>query len=64
MKAFEKNFIDVINDYVDDYGLEGILDELFNGASLGEVLLDHYNLGGIPEDRLEKFLSDEEEDEE
>lgn len=62
MKDFEKNFISVINDYADDYGLEGVLEEIFPGQSIGEVLLDMYNLGGIPEDVLEKFLevSDEE----
>ena len=59
MKDFEKNFISVINDYEDDYGAAGVLDELFPGMSLGEILLDMYNLGGIPEDVLEKFLEEE-----
>jgi len=59
MKDFEKNFISVINDYADDYGTDGVLEELFPGMSIGEILLDMYNLGGIPEDVLEKFLEEE-----
>lgn len=58
MKDFAKNFISVINDYADDYGTDGVLDEIFPGMSLGEILYQHYELGGIPEDVLEKFLSD------
>lgn len=61
MKEFEKNFISVVNDYADDYGTDGVLDEFFPGMSIGEILLEYYNLGGLPEDRLEKFLTDEEE---
>lgn len=56
MKDFEKNFISVVNDYADDYGTEAVLDEFYPGMSIGEILLDHYNHGGIPEDILEKFL--------
>lgn len=59
MKDFEKNFISVINDYADDYGIDGVLDEIFPGMSLGEILYQHYELGGIPEDVLEKFLKDD-----
>lgn len=56
MKEFEKNFIQVVNDYADDYDIESVLDELFPGMTIGEIMLDMYNLGGIPEDTLEKFL--------
>lgn len=61
MKEFEKNFIQVVNDYADDYDIESVLDELFPGMTIGEIMLDMYNLGGIPEDTLEKFLEADEE---
>lgn len=61
MNDFEKNFISVVNDYADDYGSDAVLDELFPGQTLGEILWDVYNLGGIPTDTLEKFLSDDNE---
>lgn len=63
MKNFERLFINVINDYADDYSVEDVLDELFPGATVGEILLDMYNLGGIPEDRLEKFLEEDQTEE-
>lgn len=59
MKSFEQALIQVANDFVDDYGMDGLFEEIFPGVSAGELLLDMYNAGMIPDDVLEKFLNDE-----
>lgn len=59
MKEYEKELISVVNDYADDYGWEGLFEELFPGATAGEIVLDMYNSGLIPEDIMERFLNDE-----
>lgn len=58
MKNYEKLLISVVNDYADDNGLDGLLDELFPGASIGEIVNDMFNAGLIPEDVMERFLND------
>lgn len=60
MKELQKNFLAVVQGYIDDYGVEALIEELFDGQTAAEVFYDMYELGGIPEDKLEKFLSDDE----
>jgi hypothetical protein len=56
----EANLISILNDYADDYGIQGLLDELFGeGVTIGEILNDHWNGGLIPNDVMEKFLTDD-----
>lgn len=59
MKNFEKALVEVANDYADDYGMDGLFEEIFPGVSAGELLLDMYNAGMIPDDVLETFLNEE-----
>ena len=56
MKEFDFILMNVVNDYVDDYGLDGLLEELFPGQTMGELVSDMYQAGLIPETTLEKFL--------
>lgn len=58
-KPFEIRLITVLNDYADDYGEIGLLEEIFPGLSIGELILDMYSAGLIPEDVLERFLTEE-----
>lgn len=60
MKEIEKLMISVASDFADDYGLEGLFDELFPGMSAGEIVLDMYNSGLIPDDVMDRFLNDSE----
>lgn len=56
----EVSLISILNDYADDYGVEGLLEELFGeGMTIGEILNDHFNAGLIPTDRMEAFLLDD-----
>jgi hypothetical protein len=57
MKDYEKLLIQVINEYVDDYGIEALFEEL-NLGSAGEVINDMYNSGLIPDDTMEKFINE------
>lgn len=56
MKDFEKELASVVDDFEADHGVYGVLDELFPGVSLGELVVDMYNSGMIPNDVMEKFL--------
>lgn len=56
MKDFEKELMSVVDDFEADYGISGVLEELFPGMSLGELVVDMYNSGMIPDDVMEKFL--------
>lgn len=58
MKNFEQTLIDVTNDYAADYGMEAVFDMIFPGMSAGELLVEMYNSGLIPDDKLEEFLND------
>jgi hypothetical protein len=59
MKNYEVQLISVINDFADEYSMEELFDELFPGMSVGELVLEMYNAGIIPDDALETFLEDE-----
>lgn len=56
MKDFEKELMSVVQEYADDYGVEGVLEELFPKMTIGELVVEMYNSGMIPEDILEGFL--------
>jgi hypothetical protein len=57
MKEFDFTLMNIVNDYIDDYGVEGLLDELFPGQTMGELVVDMYQAGLIPETMLESFLN-------
>lgn len=59
MKNIEKLLMSVAEGFADDYGVDGLIDELFPNVSIGELVVDMYNSGLIPEDVLERFLNDE-----
>lgn len=59
MKVYETKLISVLNDFADEYGTDGLLDELVPGASIGEIIVDMYNAGILPEDVIERFLLDD-----
>lgn len=58
LNSFEQSLVGVANDFADDYSLEDLFEEIFPGVSAGELLLDMYNAGLIPDDILERFLND------
>lgn len=58
MKDYEKLLISVVNDFTDDYSIEELLETLFPGASVGEIVNEMFNSGLIPNDVMEKFLND------
>lgn len=58
MKDWTKLMISVINDYVDDNGLNALFEELFPGASAGEIVSEMWEAGIIPDDVMERFLND------
>lgn len=58
MKNYEKLLISAVNDYAADYSIEDVLELLFPGASIGEIVNDAYNAGLIPDEDMEKFLND------
>lgn len=60
VKPFEIKLMSVLNDYADEYGAEGLLDEIFPGLTIGELINDMYAAGLIPEDVLERFLTEDE----
>lgn len=59
MKVYDKKLIEAVNDYADEEGIEEVLDRVFPGATIGEIVVDMYNAGLIPEDVMERFLEDE-----
>lgn len=58
MKKFESELASIFDAYREDHGTDGLMDELFPGASIGEIVVDMYNAGLIPDDVLERFLND------
>ena len=59
MKNMQKLFLQVLSDYIDDYGTDELFEELFPGRDVAEVFYEMYESGMIPEDLMEKFLNDE-----
>lgn len=58
MKDFERLFLTVMGDYLEDYTTDDLIEELFPGMSVEELFLEMYNQGVIPEDTMEKFLGE------
>lgn len=59
MKNYDKLMIEVVNDFADDYGVEGVLEELFGeDFDFGEIIVDMFNSGLIPNDKMEKFINE------
>ncbi len=56
MKNVDRLFISVMNDYAEEHGVDGLLEELFPSMTVGEFLLDCYNAGLLPDDIVERFL--------
>lgn len=59
MRNFDKEMMEIINGYADDYGVEGVLEELFGeDFDIGEIIVDMFNAGLIPNDRMEGFINE------
>lgn len=59
MKNYDKLMVEVVNDFADDYGTDGVLEELFGeDFNLGEIIVDMFNSGLIPNDKMEKFINE------
>lgn len=59
MTKMKTDFIGVMNDYLEDYTLNDLFDELFPAQGKAEIIYEMYENGMIPEDMMEKFLNDE-----
>jgi len=59
MKNLQNKFIEVVADYINDYGVDGLLAELFPNRDPSEIFWDMYEAGMIPDDMMERFLNDE-----
>jgi hypothetical protein len=59
MKNYDLQMAEIVNDFADDYGVEGVLEELFGeDYDLGEIIVDMFNSGLIPNDRMEAFINE------
>jgi len=59
MKNYDLQMAEIVNDFADDYGAEGVLEELFGeDYDLGEIIVDMFNSGLIPNDRMEAFINE------
>ncbi len=58
MKNYDTLMIQVINDWVDDYGVDALLEEFFGSTTIGEVFVEMFNAGLIPNDTMEKFINE------
>lgn len=58
MKNYSKILINTVNEYADDYSIEEVLEILFPGMSIGEIVNEAYEAGIIPNDVMEEFLND------
>lgn len=58
MTEFDTKLIDVVNEYWNDYGADAVLEDLLSDMTIGDVILEMYNAGFIPNDVLERFLND------
>lgn len=58
VKDFKKLLISVADSYYEDHGLEGLIEELFPKLTAGELIAEMYEYGMIPEDVLERFVSE------
>jgi hypothetical protein len=58
MTKFDNDLIDVFDGFVFDNNYTALFDILFPGASPGEIVLDMYNSGLIPNEVIERFLEE------
>lgn len=56
MKNYMRLLIEAVNERAEEIGLEELLEELFPGMSVGEVVGEMYEAGLIPEDVIENYL--------
>lgn len=52
----ESQLILAFHDYVDEFGLDALVEKIWPGINIGELFADIYNAGLIPEDVMEEFL--------
>lgn len=58
MKNYDLVMQGIVNDFADDYGVDGVLSELFGeDFDIGELIVDMYNAGLIPTDKMEAFVN-------
>lgn len=60
MTTFEKYLVDVFNGFVEDNGYDELFEIMFPGMPAGELVLEMYNSGMIPNDTIETFLEETE----
>jgi hypothetical protein len=58
MTKFDNELIDVFDGFVFDNDWFELFDIIFPGASPGEIILDMYNYGMIPNSTIETFLEE------
>lgn len=63
MKELSRKIITTINDAADQFGSDEVLEQLFPGMTLGELVNEMYEGGLLPSDVLEEFLEDYNEEE-
>lgn len=56
MTNYMKRLMVAMNEYATEYGLEALLEEFFPEMTPGELLVEMYEAGMIPDDQIEKFL--------
>jgi hypothetical protein len=59
MEMSDANLINTINNYADEYTDEAVLEEFFGDMTIGEIIVDMWNAGLIPVDKMEEFLLDD-----
>lgn len=60
MTKFENEMVVVFDGFVADSNWSELFEILFPGASAGEIVLDMYNSGLIPNEMIERFLEETE----
>jgi hypothetical protein len=55
----DANLIGAINDFADEYSDDAVLEEFFGDMTIGEIIVDMWNAGLIPADKMEAFLLDD-----
>lgn len=59
MKNYDFLMQNVVNDFVGDYDLNALFEELFGeDYNIGELVVDMFNSGLIPNDRMEAFVNE------
>lgn len=58
MKDIIKLIILSAEDYADEFGTDNLLDNLFPGMTIGELVAEMYEYGMLPDDVIERLVQD------